>query len=237
MFFCLDQFIIQYGLSPPFLDVGCGIGDLSKYLALKGWQGKAIDFSDIAVCAAKQNLASFPYVRVEQKSLFEENENFKTIFLWDILEHIENDNLALDKVSSLLSPDGHVLIAVPSNPREWRWDDVFYGHYRRYSMEEIRRKIVGAGLEPLVFWDFTYPIFWIMRRIYTTVKPPPKNMGSNKQTLTKISPTVDAYEMGFISRFLSQDFHFWRLIYKLQFFYFKHNLEKGHEMFVLAKKS
>ena len=39
MFYCLDRFVEQYGLHGPFLEVGCGRGDVSAYLAAKGWQG------------------------------------------------------------------------------------------------------------------------------------------------------------------------------------------------------
>ena len=166
MFYCLDQFIAEYDLTSPFLDVGCGIGDLSAYVALKGWHGRAIDFSEVAIKRAKLNLKLFPQVEVSGASLFNENNKFKTVFLWDVIEHMEDDEAALKKISSILFPGGYLLIAVPSNPREWRWDDDFYGHYRRYTEKEIGEKIIGAGLEPVVFWDFTYPIFW-NRRINT----------------------------------------------------------------------
>jgi len=237
MFYCLDQFIVQYDLSPPFLDVGCGIGDLSKYLASKGWEGKAIDFSALAVSRARQNLASFPNIKVEQKLLFEEEGNFRTIFLWDVLEHIENDNAVLEKCTSLLSPNGHLLIAIPSNLKEWRWDDDFYGHCRRYTVEEISTKIISAGMKPLTFWDFTYPFFWIMRRVYTILKSPPIDLPSEKEIRTAMSPTVNAWDIPIISYFFNRQFFFWQLLYKIQFSYFRNKLRNGHEMFVLAKKT
>jgi 2-polyprenyl-3-methyl-5-hydroxy-6-metoxy-1,4-benzoquinol methylase len=85
----------HYDISPLFLDVGCGAGDISRYAASKGWHGKAIDFSDIAIQKAKHNLNSFTSVTIEKKSLFEESESYRTIFLFDVLEHIRNDDEAL----------------------------------------------------------------------------------------------------------------------------------------------
>ena len=84
MFYCLEQIIHRYQLEPPFLDVGCGIGDLSCYLAVNNWQGKSIDFSEQAIQKAQINLKDFPLVTVEKKSLFDETEKFKTILMWDI---------------------------------------------------------------------------------------------------------------------------------------------------------
>ena len=70
MFYCLDRLLSQYDISPPFLDVGCGVGDISRYVATKGWYGKAIDFSNIAIEKARLNLSTYKYIEVEKKSLF-----------------------------------------------------------------------------------------------------------------------------------------------------------------------
>lgn len=237
MFYCLDKIIARYNLVPPFLDVGCGTGDLSSYVASKGWYGKAIDFSDIAVEKAKHNLALFPQVEIEKKSLLDEDGHFKTIFLWDVLEHIEDDDIALKKLSSLLLPNGHLLISIPSNPNEWRWDDDFYGHYRRYTTKEIRAKLVKIGLKPLVLWDATFPVFWAMRRVYTKLKSSPRNTGSDKNSKTKASSVVNAWDIPIISHFLDKHFPLWQLLYKMQFSYFRNKLRNGHSMFILARKS
>lgn len=236
IFYCLNRLIDQYGLSSPFLDIGCGIGDVSQYAALRGWHGKAIDFSDIAIEKAVKKLSSFKHVEIEKKSLFQESGSFKTIFFIDVLEHIENDSAALKKISSLLSAGGHVVITVPSNPREWRWDDDAYGHHRRYSVEEIKEKLAESDLEPLVIWDFTYPVFWGMRRIYTKSKPVPDKFGKDKLVQTVASSSINAWHIPFLSDFLAQKFIFWNLVYKIQFLYFKDKVQKGHEMLILAKK-
>jgi SAM-dependent methyltransferase len=236
IFFYLDQIIDKYGLCSPFLDVGCGIGDVSQYVASKGLHGKAIDFSDIAIQTARQNLVYNSNIKIEKKSLFQETMTYKTIFLMDVLEHIENDNAALEKISSLLVRNGHVIITIPTNPIEWRWDDHFYGHFRRYTVEDISKQLINVGLEPILFWDFTYPFFWILRRVYTKLKSSPKNIESDKLKLTQKSSTVNSWNIPFLSFILSHNHYIWRLIYKMQFTYFKEKVENGHEMMVLAKK-
>ncbi len=238
MFYCLDKLISSHDLTYPFLDVGCGTGDLSKYLAQKGWHGNAIDSSKTAIAQAKNKLKIFPNIKVSKKSLFEENGKYKTIFLWDVLEHIENDEVFLQKLTSLLLPDGYILIAVPSNPKEWSWDDIFYGHHRRYTAETIEKKLINAKLEPLVFWDFTYPLFWMMRRTYTFLKSAPKYKNPNiddKDEKTSLSSTVNSWNIPIISNFLNNENFLWRIYYKIQFKLFKNKINKGHEMFILAQ--
>jgi SAM-dependent methyltransferase len=235
--YCLNHLIDQYELTWPFLDVGCGTADVSRHLALKGWQGKAIDFSDIAIEKARENLAAFrSSIELEKKSLFRETGTFKTIFFMDVLEHIEDDIAALNKLYSLLAMDGHLVISTISNPKEWRWDDDLYGHYRRYTIEEIKRKLIDARLEPLVCWDFTYPVFWIMRRVYTSLKSFPGNIEPNKHVRSMASSAYNAWDMPPCSIFLSRKFILWDLVYKIQFKYFKNKLSNGHEMIILAKK-
>lgn len=235
--YCLDRLIDEYGLSSPFLDVGCGIADISRHLALKGWHGKAIDFSDIAIEKAKKNLAPFKFIELEKKPLFQETGIFKTIFLMDVLEHIKDDNTALDKIYSLLFADGHLVLTIPSNPKEWRWDDEFYGHYRRYTLKEVKRKLIDARFEPILFWDFTYPIFWVMRRLYTGLKSPFVKIEKDKLVSSTTSSSINAWDIPLCSIFLSYRFILWNFIYKIQFIYFKDKVENGHEMIVLAKKS
>jgi SAM-dependent methyltransferase len=234
--YCLDRLIDQYNLTWPFLDVGCGSADVSCHLALRGWQGKAIDFSDIAIHQAKKSLLIFQSIKLEQKSIFQETGTYKTILLMDVIEHIEDDNAALKKLYSLMVPDGHLVITVPSNPKEWRWDDDLYGHYRRYTVEEIKNKLVKANFEPIVFWDFTYPVFWIMRRLYTRLKSSPEDANTDKLAHSMESSAFNAWDMPVCANLLSRKSFLWDIVYKMQFACFKNKLGNGHEIMILARR-
>jgi SAM-dependent methyltransferase len=235
MLYCLDRFIEQYGLEEPFLEIGCGRGDVSAHLARRDWRGMAIDFSDTAIREARSTLAPYPGVVVRKQALAEVTGTWNTIVLWDVLEHIDDDAGALRTIERLLKPGGRLLIAVPSNPREWRWDDDFYGHYRRYTVDDLSRRLKGAGLAPAAFWDFTYPVFWAMRRVYTRLKnvAPP---AADKETSTKASATHNAWDVPFVSRILDRTGALWSPIYWLQFHMFRNATAKGHEFFALATK-
>jgi len=235
MFYCLDRFVEQYGLHGPFLEIGCGRGDVSAYLAAKGWQGTAIDFSEAAVAQASVNLAPFPQVTVRQQALEDVAGAFDCIIMWDVLEHMEDDRGALRMVGRLLRPGGQLLLAVPSNPREWRWDDDFYGHFRRYTVADMTERLQQAGLAPAAFWDFTFPWFWLMRRMYTRLKSGAP-VAADKEASTKASATVNAWDVGPLSKLLDRSAILWYPLHRLQFRLFRHATARGHEFFVLARK-
>ena len=235
MFYCLDRFVEQYGLHGPFLEIGCGRGDVSAYLAAKGWQGTAIDFSEAAVAQASVNLAPFPQVTVRQQALEDVAGAFDCIIMWDVLEHMEDDRGALRMVGRLLRPGGQLLLAVPSNPREWRWDDDFYGHFRRYTVADMTERLQQAGLAPAAFWDFTFPWFWLMRRMYTRLKSGAA-VAADKEASTKASATVNAWDVGPLSKLLDRSAILWYPLHRLQFRLFRHATARGHEFFVLARK-
>ncbi|MEP7276149.1 MAG: class I SAM-dependent methyltransferase [Betaproteobacteria bacterium] len=235
MFYCLDRFIERYGMHDPFLEVGCGRGDVSAYLAAKGWSGTAIDFSDVAVTQAAGRLADFSRVTVAKQSLADVTGTYASILLWDVLEHIEDDREALRLIEQRLAPGGYLLLAVPSNPREWRWDDDFYGHVRRYTTDELGAKLAAAGMPALAFWDFTFPIFWAMRRVYTRIRAPRRG-GEDRASATRASASVNAWDLPVVSKVLEASAALWYPLHRAQFHLFRHAVGRGHEFFALAQK-
>ena len=236
--YCLNKLIVEYHLRPDFLDVGCGIGDVSGFLAQKGWRGKAIDVSDDALEKARGNLAGFPAIDLEKIDLFEVNGTFRTVFFLDILEHLSDDRKALEKLASLVSEGGHAIIAVPSNPRYWQWDDDFYGHVRRYTAKGIRKKLEDVGLETVTILDFTFPVFWMMRQVYTKIKKDP-NIEAASDTLqirTLKSGMAPVWQNSIWVDWLGKASFLWDWVYWIQYRFFRHKVRWGHEIIILAKK-
>lgn len=234
--FCLDRLSQNIPLESPFLDVGCGVGDVSLHLAQNGMKGKAIDLSEAAVLNAQATLKGREVV-AERKTLAEENGSYKTVLLIDVLEHLSDDAGALLQAARLLSPKGKLVLTLPSNPREWRWDDDFYGHIRRYSAGTIRRKLKEAGFEPLIIWDFTFPFFWLMRRVYTLVQKHPASENESAHAKTIKSSQRNAWKTSATGDWFSRNDFLWRWVYFIQFYLFRMFPALGHEIIVLAQKN
>lgn len=235
--YILDKMIAKYQLKPPFLDGGCGTGYVSKHLALKGWAGKAIDLSEDAIRISKENLSSFDKVKVLKQEILEQKGKFNTIILFDVIEHIKDDEEVLRKINQLLNIDGHVLLALTSNQKEWRWDDEFYGHYRRYSKEDIIFKLNKTGFKPNEFIEYTFPVFWLIRILYTTILKSPKIDIKNKAQRTNVSALSTAWRMpALFSVIIKLDF-LWEIIFFLQYLFFRKLTSYGFAILAVAEKS
>jgi SAM-dependent methyltransferase len=74
------------------------------------------------------------------------DEKFDLICLFDVLEHIEEDFSTLVALRTLIADGGNILVTVPAYQWLWSRHDEFLHHKRRYSAQELRRKITTAGL-------------------------------------------------------------------------------------------
>jgi predicted SAM-dependent methyltransferase len=69
------------------------------------------------------------------------------IFLIDVLEHLENDEEFLRSFFNKLNPGGKLFLYVPAGKKLFSDFDKGLGHFRRYSKNELRDKVVKAGFK------------------------------------------------------------------------------------------
>ncbi|MFC1627309.1 class I SAM-dependent methyltransferase [Patescibacteria group bacterium] len=140
------------------LDVGCGVGTISFYLAKKGFNIVGIDISSKAIKTAREtasNLAlnkntSFSFGDIQSFKLKKKNL-FDLIICSEVIEHLKNDEKTLKKLHGYLKPKGILLVSVPSkNAPLYRSGiakkfDKEVGHLRRYSIKELTKIVKGVG--------------------------------------------------------------------------------------------
>lgn len=147
------------------LDIGCGTGLNSELLKNKGREVVGLEISEEAIRYAAKRA---PWLKVIRGSFPEINlsEKFDLITLFDVLEHIDDDNSALLAVKELLSKNGHAIITVPAFRYLWSGHDELAHHKRRYTSKELGEKIENAGLEvvKISYFNFFFsPLIFIVR--------------------------------------------------------------------------
>lgn len=140
------------------LDIGCGAGTLCLYLAHKGYYVTGIDISEKAIKECKESAA---VLDLSNKTKFLTG-NFQTkkiakkfdlIIFTEVIEHIENDRLALKKIYDLLNKNGLLILSTPSqNAPLYRLGllkkfDREVGHLRRYQLNELSRLMKEEGFK------------------------------------------------------------------------------------------
>ena len=65
----------------------------------------------------------------------------------DVLEHLEDDGAALDRLRSSMNPGGHVVITVPALQALWSEHDEANHHFRRYPRRLLRGRLTEHGFE------------------------------------------------------------------------------------------
>lgn len=90
------------------LDIGCGGGFLSNYLAESGHSVTGIDLSTSSLEAARRNdkTKSVVYQTANAYSLPFQDQSFDAVSAMDILEHVENPDQLIAEAARVLRPGG-----------------------------------------------------------------------------------------------------------------------------------
>ncbi|MFG1609399.1 class I SAM-dependent methyltransferase [Actinoplanes sp. NPDC049265] len=162
------------------LDIGAAGGGNTRVLRRHGWRPVAVEYSaDGARVAAGRGLI---VVRGDATGLPVAGGSVDLVTAFDVIEHIEDDYLALAEIRRVLRPGGTVLVTVPCDMRLWSAHDVASQHFRRYDRDGLRRVVRKAGLEIDELWSWNVllrPVVAATRRRATgnelTLPPAPVN--------------------------------------------------------------
>lgn len=129
------------------LEVGCGIGNFTLSLAEYGevW---AIDINKEYIEETKRligNKAQIGFGDIERGKYFFGSQKFNSIVCLNVLEHIKDDNLAINNLYKLLKIEGTLILLIPSHQFLYGEIDKAIGHFRRYTELEISEKLKTAG--------------------------------------------------------------------------------------------
>lgn len=151
------------------LEIGSGIGNISKFFI---YDNKKIVLSDLRnnYCELLTEKFKNPILKIdlvnpnfdkEYKTLF---QTFDSVFALNVIEHIENDILAISNCKKLLKEGGNLIILVPAY--QWLFNNFDYEleHYRRYSRKALKKIIKNNNLkvEKLFFFNVIGIFGWFL---------------------------------------------------------------------------
>lgn len=158
---------IRRFVPPPakFLDVGCGTGNVSSFLAHKGYDVTGCEYFEEAL---DLGWPGFRKVQADALNLPFENWNFDAVGLFDVIEHIEDDTGPLKEAFRVMKPGGIAVVTVPACEELWSPVDEVARHKRRYTKERLAYALREADLVPrsieYIFMALYLPMKMLRRR-------------------------------------------------------------------------
>ncbi|HML05533.1 MAG TPA: class I SAM-dependent methyltransferase [Methanobacterium sp.] len=144
------------------LDIGCGDGFFTSKLLELGYMVDAIDISPEAIKSTRkrvetlgmENSVNLFNTEIEE---FHPTQKYDVILCFEVLEHIKDDLNTLKKINEWIKNDGILIISVPHRQDLWNYSDEVGGHYRRYSKDELSKKLKIANFKVKKLFDYGFP--------------------------------------------------------------------------------
>ena len=93
------------------------------------------------------NRAQGHYVVADGTKLPFKDNGISHVICSEVLEHVEDDEKAIQELARVTKQDGLACITVPHRMFYYAADDRFVSHFRRYETDEMQAKLDSAGLD------------------------------------------------------------------------------------------
>jgi len=152
------------------LEIGSGIGNISKFLASGNRNIILTDIDKNYLEHLSHKFIGNPKVKIIQLDILSanipDNLPFKidTAVCASVLEHLEDDGVALSNIYSLLEKNGRLILLVPALPMLYGSLDEKLGHFRRYSKKDLAKKLEAKNfdIEKIYYHNFISAIGWFI---------------------------------------------------------------------------
>ncbi|HUB01681.1 MAG TPA: class I SAM-dependent methyltransferase [Terriglobales bacterium] len=155
------------------LEVGCGTGNVlrvleracpnSTVIGMELWlEGLRYARTRTGAALVQGDIRNLPFSRP-----------FDLVGMFDVLEHLSDDEETLRLVHRSLRPGGVLVLTVPAHQFLWSHFDEAAGHCRRYSSAALGGKLQSAGFEVKFLTEFMailFPLMWSYRNLSRIMK-------------------------------------------------------------------
>jgi|TARA_B100002003_G_C14131875_1_gene544339 SAM-dependent methyltransferase len=166
-FHLVRRYLADLGQGSRLLDLGCGTGGLLEYLGSGdlNFDATGLELSAAGVARATERL---PDARFIQCDLLAPEPPDLELLGWaeqatcsEVLEHLNNPKLFLERARPLLRPGARLVVTVPAGPMSAY--DHYIGHRRHYDPMSLRLLLESAGFEVESVFGHGLPFFNLYR--------------------------------------------------------------------------
>jgi trans-aconitate methyltransferase len=130
------------------LEIGCGTGFVISAISrrFRGASLTGSEYLEEGLVYARQRVPGAKFVSMDAREIPHEAA-FDVLCAFDVLEHIEEDEIVLQQIFKSLKSGGMMFLTVPQHRWLWSAVDEYACHVRRYDVSELKRKVCNAGFE------------------------------------------------------------------------------------------
>lgn len=177
------------------LNVGCGPGRSSEYLSKFG-KVTSIEY-DKFCCEFAEEKTGLEIIHGSITELPFEDNLFDLVCAFDVIEHVENDQLAVNELKRVTKKEALVLITVPAFNSLWSHHDVINHHFRRYKLQEVIQlfdKVADGNRIYVTYFNFfLFPFIYFIRKGSNLFKSGKNRSGSGSD--------FEAFKPGILNSF------------------------------------
>jgi len=223
---CIVTLFKKYAKDKLLFDIGGGNGFVSKGLEENSIQTCLVE-PGIQGClnAKKRGLTNIVCSDFNNAGFITGTIPFFGLF--DVIEHIENDDDFLNQINLKLTEGGGVILTVPAYRFLWSKEDSDAGHFRRYTLSGLSKKLNESGFD-VIYSTYIFMFLCLPILFFRTI---PSLLGLFKTGTEKSKKEHTVNEKGVVSQILNRLFTFEiRRIEKNQ------KIPFGGSCLILAKK-
>lgn len=140
------ELVKKFSENQDFFDIGGGNGYFVSMLEKQGYNAVLVE-PGLQGClnAKKRNVTTIINSTLSDAGF--EKESIVNIGLFDVIEHIEDHENFIKENYSYLKKGGKVFITVPAFQTLFSEEDVYAGHYRRYTLKTMTELLEKTGFK------------------------------------------------------------------------------------------
>ena len=129
-----------------FFELGCGTGYVLSGVAAARpeLELSGSEISSAGLKYASRRMPGADFFQMDARAIPFVDE-FDVIGSFDVLEHIEADEIVLGQMYQAVRPGGGIILTVPQHDFLWSSTDEHACHVRRYVAEDLVDKVTAAG--------------------------------------------------------------------------------------------
>lgn len=187
---CIREVLRAFPPGGTFVDIGGGNGYVARSLQEDGLDVVLVEPGlDGVRNAAKRGVKTVVWSTLEDAEFLP--GALSAAGLFDVLEHVANDERFLSRLNRLQPPGGRLYLTVPAGPALWSREDALAGHYRRYTLATLAGVVQRAGYT-VEFGTYFFQFLWLPVLLARAL-PYRLGLGRRRETVENVRADHEAH--------------------------------------------